>query len=284
MRRRRANDLDDGALDLFLDAISNVFGGILFIALAVVVLLQFTVPRDPADDTESDAVSVVVEASSATLPDALGAALSETSGDAADSKLVAQRERLRESLRALAAEVDQLHRRALEQAQASRDTATQAIEIEARRGELERQLLEAQRTLEQLNSRPTQRVRAARFRPTAKTEVPLMVSADRVVRPIKADGTLNRAALKLDEANQMARPAPDGGVAILQGAEGDAALTRLLSGLDTEREYLNVAVWPDGFGAARRLRDTAIDMGLDFTLTPVPAGSGVPFNAAAGVQ
>ena len=42
MSRRRSPDETEDALELFLDAMSNMFGGVVFIAVAVVVLLQFT--------------------------------------------------------------------------------------------------------------------------------------------------------------------------------------------------------------------------------------------------
>ncbi|MEM1098320.1 MAG: hypothetical protein AAGH92_05975 [Planctomycetota bacterium] len=275
MRRRRP-DFQDDALDLFLDAISNVFGGILFIALAVVVLLQFTVPMPAQPET------VVAEVPAVFLPADLEALLAEAQTE--DLEPTEQLTRLREAIA--------VQREALPQRQAAHEAAQreakqaadQVREAERLAAEQQEALVEARDTLEALRRRPTQRVRAARFRPSAKQEVPLMVADQRIVRPLNDAGNVDRAALTLDADAQTARPAPGAGIPIPTGAAGDAAVTRLLASLNPQTHYLNAAVWPTGFDAARQLRDAAIDLGFEFTLTPVPDGQGVPFNAASGVQ
>lgn len=283
MSRRRRYEDDDGALDLFLDAISNVFGGILFIALAVVVLLQMTVPKPdhPTSDASDDqATAPAPTNAAASLLDTIQAQSSDAQPflseqrDAALKKRSRLRDRLDESTAALA-----------ESQRAAQDAEAPAAAAEARLAELEAELLDAQRTLSELRNRPTQRVRAARFRPTAKREVPVMIAAGGVVFPLGNDGVPVPARLVIDDQNQNARPNLEAGTPIpAQAAAADATLTRLLAPLDPRRDYLNLAVWPDGFDAARRLRDTAIDLGFEFTLTPIAADAGVPFNAAAGVQ
>ncbi|MEM9752061.1 MAG: hypothetical protein AAF916_01600 [Planctomycetota bacterium] len=275
MRRRRP-DFQDDALDLFLDAISNVFGGILFIALAVVVLLQFTVPTPAQPET------VAAEVPSVSLPADLAALLAEEQNE--DFESTEQLTRLRE---AIAVQREALIKVQADLNAAQRDaqqSADQLREAERLTAEQQRTLAEARDTLEALRRRPTQRVRAARFRPSAKQEVPLMVSGHRIVRPLTDTGDVERASLQLDADAQTARPAPGAGVPIPTGPAGDAAVTRLLASLNPQTHYLNAAVWPTGFDAARRLRDAAIDLGFEFTLTPVPNGQGVPFNAASGVQ
>ncbi|MEM8782965.1 MAG: hypothetical protein AAGE65_08935 [Planctomycetota bacterium] len=281
MSRRRPDDLDDDALDLLLDAISNVFGGILFIALAVVILLQFTVPEPP-----SPTPTETTQADTAANPEFSEALLAALDSDASrqDSDASVRRSRLVEAIARETEAVRNAQDRRDAQEQAAAAAAEQARTADARQSQLQSQLLEAQRTLDALRNRPTQRVRAARFRPSAKQEIPLMVAAGHVLRPVAADGSVRRDALRMDPQQQTARPAARAGTPISPGAAGDAELTRLLAPLDPARHYLNAAVWPDGFDAARRLRDAAIDLGFDFTLTPVPAGRGVPFNAASGVQ
>lgn len=282
--RRRTGSFDDDSLDLFLDAISNVFGGILFIALAVVVLLQFTVPQVPLAVPDAGGTPAQSEAAAPVLPESLDAALSAAASSSPNRERAEEDQRLREALLAVLAERETLERLFAEQAREAAATETRRLEEASREAELERALQAAQEELQRLEQRPTQRVRAARFRPTAKAEVPLMVLGNRVVRPIGPDGALDLPALRLDEAEQTARPALGAGRAILDGREGDAALAGLLAGLDANAQFLNIAVWPSGFAAARRLRDAAIELGFEFTLTPLPEGEGVPFRAAAGVQ
>ncbi|MEM1445591.1 MAG: hypothetical protein AAGF84_06010 [Planctomycetota bacterium] len=279
MRRRFNRESEDDALDLFLDAISNVFGGILFIALAVVVLLQFTVPK-PAEDVELVEVQTAAATSNSDPLEAIRASdLTQDEIEVATQHavLIERLDEQREQLRRLQS-IQTQQQTTLEQA------SDQLRETQRQHDALRRELLEAQQTLDALRTRPTQRVRAARFRPSAKAEVPLMVAAGRVLRPMNADGSVDSSAVRIDSPKQTARPNPQAGTPIPDGAAGDAALTRLLASLDPQRHYLNAAVWPDGFDAARRLRDTAIDLGFEFTLTPIPEGQGVPFNAASGVQ
>lgn len=280
-RRRRAEDHD--ALDLLLDAISNVFGGILFIALAVVILLQFTVPRpnEAEPDTPASPPASTLEAA---RMDQLLAALESDAG-VSGSGLREEHAVLREALDDLLERSAGLAASQAEAESMAAERAEALISAQRRHEELLRSLAEAEQALEDASSRPTTRVRVGRFQPTGKAEVPLMVSAGRVVRVLRAASSeVNGEALRIDAASSTARPKPGVGIEILPGPAGERRLIELVASLDPGRQYLNVAVWPDGFDAARRLRDTAIALGFEFTLTPIRAGSGVPFNAASGVQ
>ena len=57
MSRRRKNDT--GSLDLLLDTICNTFGGILLIALLVIVLLNTTSKTKAVGDTEKSQLEML---------------------------------------------------------------------------------------------------------------------------------------------------------------------------------------------------------------------------------
>ncbi len=286
MSRYRSDNTED-ALDLFLDAISNAFGGILFIALAVVILLQFTVPMP----TEVEASEPVVTASQdsagldseiASLESLLAGFADQPVEKSGDEVFFEHADLLKNQVKRTTEELD-----ALEARQAAASLALK--EDRAHLSLLGEELLEVEAALKEAQRRPPDRVRAERFRETAKIEVPVMLKAGRLVEVLKfaADGSAagaNTAALRIDASAQRTEPAPGAGALVAAGEPGKQQVTAVLAGFDPERHYLAIAVWPDSFAAAALLRDVAIEMGFDFGLTPIPGGQGVPFGAASGVQ
>ena len=286
MSRFRRDNTDD-ALELFLDAISNAFGGILFIALAVVILLQFTTPT-PTDAEVSEPVasapqaSAELEAEIASLESLMTELVDQPVKEGRDEDFHERAEKVKEQVKKAAEELDAL--------EAQREAAELALkESDRRLALLGKELLEVEAALRDAQRRPPDRVRAERFRETAKVEVPVMLKAGRLVEVMEfgADGAargVNKAALRIDVSAQRAEPAPGAGVLVAAGEPGKRQATAVLARFDPGRHYVAIAVWPDSFAAAALLRDAAIDMGFDFGLTPIPAGQGVPFGAASGVQ
>lgn len=301
MSRRRHEEPGD-ALELFLDAISNMFGGVLFIALAVVVLLQFSVAL-PADDAAPSATDAPPDTAPDAPPDApairealrveVAALEAFLAGDSTEqsatgddpqehARVVGQLAEGRHALQ----EMRDAEARLREAVAAQRE---ELAGLTARRTAAERSLAEAQRRLREAEGQPPQRVRAARFRGSDKREVPWLLRTGRLTPAFVygADGTergVNRAALLLDAETSTARPRPGRGTAVTAAADTQARLTEMLRVFDPGRDYIAVAVWPDSFEEARVVRDALIDLGFDYGLHFVAAGGGVPFNATGGVQ
>ena len=277
---RRRDDNTQEALELFLDTISNMFGGILFIALAVVVLLQFSVPSPAAVEAEE----IVVDAAALRAEvDALREVIQQR------TDTVSQGEPGERALLEAALQVERDSSRRIENLSEAitpgiESDRVKLFDTERQRGELQRQLQEAQARLAEALARPPQRLRVAKFRPTGKREVPWMLSAGRLTAVLGPDGAVNRKALEIDVTDQSARPRQGSGMLIEKTELTQAELTRRLRSLDPSKDYVALAVWPDAFEEAALVRDTLIDLGFEYGLVFVPEGQGVPFNAAGGVQ
>ncbi len=289
MSRCRFQEDTQDALELFLDAISNVFGGIVFIALAVVILLQFSTanPSDAIGDVtqrqqapaDSDDLRRQIAVLRALLEDA-------EQNDRVDT---GRYQAALAEVELAEAELARLHRVQEEQQQDVLEARAAIDAAEQHVAALEQQLLDARTALENAPRMSPDRQRVGRFQTTAKREVPVMLKAEHLVEVLRfpsggGDPTVNADDLRLDTTANRVRPRPGAGTRIGDGAAGDQALIGWLAGLDPRRDYLSVAVWPDAFGPALRLRDHALDMGFAFTLTPVADDRGVPFKATSGVQ
>ncbi len=283
---RRRNPESDDALELFLDAISNAFGGVVFIAIVVVILLQFSTATPVQTEVLADPALVVsqltaeeLEAEIATL-EALVAEQGATddTGTRPEPRPPRDTDVLEQELAELR-EVLQETRRAVQVLESERRQEAEQLAL------LHEQLLEVQEQVEATPQPPTEHRRVGRFRQTDKREVPVMVhDGGRLLPVLGAGGGIDTASLVVDAASQSARPRPGAGVWVTDDAAGRRQVAVFLGGRDPARDFIAIAVWPDSFEAATRLRDAAIEMGFDYGLTPVPTGAGVPFNAAAGVQ
>ncbi|MEM7624853.1 MAG: hypothetical protein AAF333_04415 [Planctomycetota bacterium] len=293
-RRTHWQDADD-ALELFLDAMSNMFGGVVFIAVTVIILLQFTArptapdtadvrppqETEPHPEIESLRIDVAklqrVLDSTTTASDPDNTAnqlrLSEvmTEYEAANAALHTQRR----DTEALHANITQAQRRA-------KETVDQRELIHA-------ELLETRAALEDATAHPPQRLRVPRYRATAKREFPVLLSGGRLVNVFESAsdrefGQVNDADLAIDRHSQTVRARPGRGTPIDARPDSRTFLVAQFKQLDPAQDYVSLAVWPDSFDAALSVRDTLIDLGFEYGLTFIEADAGVPFKAASGVQ
>lgn len=297
MSRRSRSREDEDALELFLDAMSNMFGGVVFIAVAVVVLLQFTVRPSPTtadglDEAPIDEATPRIAAVRAEI-EALEGVLA-AAGGAVDPSSETRPERVRydtllASREAARAEVEHLEaeaaRRRVELENVRRVNEAAQLDQE----QSQSALAQARAALEEARRRPPQRLRVPRFQQTTKQEFPVLLRAGRLVTVFRAGPggvttQLNRAALFIDPEDQTVRGKDRAGLTLGGGAEARALLLERLKPLDPARHYVAIAVWPDSFDEAALLRDTLIDLGFEYGLNFVPKGQGVPFKAASGVQ
>ncbi|WP_428386424.1 hypothetical protein [Mucisphaera sp.] len=268
---------------MFLDAISNVFGGIVLIALTVIILLQFS----SVEPTELSSAGSQTTSQLTEEIQSLEVLLVQM--EPRDSLIHRQYALLLTEVELAEVELTELQR-SLERRQAAvREARADLDSAEARMSQLAQQLQEAEEREKTIDPVEPDRRRVGRFRPTDKREIPIMLRAGRMVEVLALPGgggqpVANTRDLEIDAVANRASPKRGAGLLIGQGDSADRRLVQWLAGRDPSREYLSVAVWPDAFPEAIRMRGHAMDMGFEFSFTPIEEGQGVPFRARSGVQ
>lgn len=263
-KRRRARERrhETDAMDLFLDAICNTLGVVMFVLLVVATFAA--PPEAPA------AAAPVVD------PSRLQALQREaeelrTEIDSlppeGDPALLARVRALEESIREASARLDAAlaaTRADALRVAAANAAADAALEDAAR---TEREVASAEEARRREASR-SQLVRVSRFRQDSRPALLLLVSGGRASRALVSPG-------------QKELPPPTAaGWALDSERAVQAAIAQLLSGADPGRQRVEVGVWADSFPEYKRLERALVELGYD--INPLPVEVGRPLRSGAG--
>jgi len=272
-RRRRRPVPESGrvvedAFDLFLDALANTFGVIMFIALMIVIFAP-PIPAEAQEESRTDpgeAARVAallrdaasLEAEIAALPPAGDPALAARRTEL-DREIAAALERLAARLASLAERADAVraaHREA-------REHLARTRELTARRADVERRIATTATT--------TSFVRVSRFRDDAREPLLLFV----------AEGGVER----IEPTPGQTRVVPGGPGAGPRRAletidDAWAAVDVLLRGATPARHRIEIGVWSDSFAEYKRLERVLVERGFD--LNPMPLRAGDALEAGGG--
>ena len=302
MARRQSARQD--SLELLLDTICNTFGGVLFIAILVVLLLQQTgngpdgppAPHRPVSEVEMLSLTNRLDAITAEL-----ARLSETRvsqeatvasfAPAEIRALIEQRRDATTRQNALQAEVDQLR---VENAKSSARTEAVRAENERVRVSLAKAVEKkrrAEQTLEQERLARVEEVRLPVIRPAfGKREIGLILRYGRLYVWHRYGAGNERLGLNTDEFVVVAeeddslvtRPIPTKGIPLDDSNASREAIRRTLSRFDAKSCCLAVIVRPDSYGVFKQVRDQAIALKFDYRLMPTEADSPIADRGGTG--
>jgi len=281
---RRHDTFDDGSLELLLDTITNAFGGILFLAILVVVLLKGTgqkmSPSEPV--AEVDLVSLTdqleqLEAELATTEIELRAAEAVSTNLAApDLKETItelhQQRRLRDRLN------DDKSRLARQLAMSQK----QVKDIAAKSESLTRELADEKDALERLRSNLDQE-RAKRKikspfpeeRAATKSDYSVTIRYGRwyVQRSPAGSPNLDDFAVLNNEGEYLTiTPKPYRGIPIIEGEQLSRRIESLLKSKDPNREYVCISIWDDSYDEFQCVRDCLVENGFEYRLLAVTDG------------
>jgi len=278
MRRRRQRSRASGgavvaeeAFDLFLDALANTLGVIMFIALMIVLFSsppaeapRADEPSPTLDPSEAREVALLLE-QAAMLEQTLAQAPREGDpelrrrAEALDAQLRALRDSMAEVLEQTAADSD-----AITQANQARQRAmAAAAAIEAQRQRLERRIASLPVT--------SSFVRVSRFRQDARTPVLLLLSGGRLERADPAPGET-----RIIPGARDPRP-------ITSIDDARALIRTLLRDAAPSTHRLEVGVWSDSFGEYKLIERLLVDLGFDINPLPLPAGAALEAGTS-GIQ
>jgi len=303
MRRRARSGFTDDSLDLLLDTVANMFGGIMFIAMLLAILTaarSATAPGEAGQSaasvyealrlrTEVRAAAERVRRLERAAEDAAAAAQSDLPEDA--MRLKAMRDRLDEDL------ADARER--LEQAERIRDrlgekfdsTAeieqTASAEIERLREKRERLQGEIEKALDARRSV----ARLPVTRRTDKLPVHMALSHGRLFVFHKHEGrpfarpVPNKQDVRIEDfigGNQRVTLRDDGGFPVTEQIERHPRWRNLVRSVNHERWFISVAVYPDSYREFLQLKTAVLSAGFEYNIVPLEAGDPLVLVPAEG--
>jgi hypothetical protein len=288
MSRRAAPSGD--SLDLLLDTICNTFGGILFIAMLVVILTnQMSTESSPAEPTAENSRALRTMRGELSESDARLTKLRQAVRQKEDLERQFADPESRELLTTLHALDDDTtsmitdrNQKLMQVAESQTDLIESARELER----LTEMLAEAQLRLEQekqllqtetqLRSRTSQ---TPKQRTTQKTAVAYFLKGGRLCAVAKRDenGTPipNEDEVRFvdDPVNgKYVEPIENSGLLINLDGSNAAEIEQKLSSFNNDRHYLSVVVNKDSFASFEALKNVIIRMGFEYQLVPFPDG------------
>jgi hypothetical protein len=293
MGKRRKGVIAD-SLDLFLDTICNAFGGLLFLAILLTLLVQMR--SSDNSGTSKQTVSTT---------DFEKLALEVRTAERRRDELTAQVLKLKQVTDGLASEPLQQKSNMLEEIQSRIDASaakvqaeTKYIESMLREIELVKEeivkvkfaLKDANEVLshsktqlsESLNSRerffeaPVERV-------TMKSPLCFLMRYNRVYLVFNSsfDATINREHVEDLSVFGLTvvRPKENSGWDPTKDSEVQRMIS-VLSVASSEEFYCSIAIWPDSYGSFEKVKKVIIDSGFDYQLIPLSKQERVSYGVS----
>lgn len=285
-RHRRRSSAVSESLDLLLDTLCNTFGGVLFIALLVVLMLRpggRMLGDDGAHDLTADDLQTmareldVIRAEVGTLRTTLASQDALIARSIPDPRDTAQDEldQLLETVRQAEAEADQM---LAEMARVRAETRTN----EARLASLEADLAErrglrddAQSQLEEARraNQTTVSPGSGELKSTRKRNVGLILRHDRVYVWHRYDRAGNRLGLNTEEfliveetaEGLVTLPKRSAGIPI-QAESAAAQIRGRLAPFPPARFFLDIVLHPDSFDTFQDFKRTILERGYEYSL------------------
>ena len=282
MSRKKSTD---DSLDLLLDTICNTFGGIVFISILVVILVNSasesagnSAPTEEmrqqlrADRRRLNSTSEKLSQLRRAVRQAT--ALQEKFGDAEAKVILADlatlqsstnqvHEQRDESLDSLAAEQEEINEAASQLQKLKQIMRQTQSTLDAARQQLKNEIALRSRTSE-----------LPRQRRSSRKGVPIFLIKGRMCRHAQVSGgnlVLSGTESRIESSGTVnyAVPIPSAGLAITE--QSSEQINARLLDYDPAKHVLQVIVWEDSFKQFETFKDVAIRMGFKYELTPFPS-------------
>ena len=260
---RKSSSLAGDPLDLFLDAITNALGVVMFILLMVVL---FGRASDSQSETAAPNAAEVREARDLEEKRQQLQAKLDALPPAGDPELNARWNAANKAFQKLEEELVEL----LSEAQRREADASAAAAILAElRKVLEKVTAEAS-TKSESATPPSGFVRVSRFQQDQRKSVILLLSGGKLSR--------FRATAETKEIS-----APTSGFAVSNGVSAAEGVSRALDGFQPATYRVELLVWEGSFAQGKMVEQALLDLGFDSNPLPVRAGTSVQ-SGTGGVQ
>ena len=282
MARRRKNELGD-SFDLFLDTITNTFGGVLLIALLIVLMIQETKQESPETKNAATTDDIQLVESEISALEAKKAALQTGLKIQQEFEQDFQSDEVKELAGEVSTALAKKREKEQELSEMNADIKSSDAELElltTKKGEADSRLQELVAKVEQIESElekerqlKTRTANLPKEKATIKREVPIVIEGDEMfVINSQRDGfgltinknhfqttTLSKADLTIDGQNIRTRIGS--GIAI-----GSTGIQTELRQYDASDDYFAFVVRTDSFDKFSELRDSCVRLGFEYRL------------------
>jgi hypothetical protein len=292
---RKPSSIDDGSLELLLDTICNTFGGVLFISMLVVILLNMSSEQAAVEPPDAAAQEKLVR-----LEGELAASTEELeqlqTAVALQQRVIDQvvdpdaRQVLTDWQRQQGEFVRLLQARGVslghigESQVETNDIALKIKQMEDAAAAARRKLEDLQQQVEREISTRSRTAKLPRVRTTSKTPVAMFLRGGRLTAfaRVGAGGDLEmnpaEVAVRADAGVDYAEPVPGAGLAIDPDGRAKTAVEQKLRGYDPNRHFIHIFVWPDSFAHFGPVKDVMVARNFEYSLQPVPDDERIPIT------
>jgi hypothetical protein len=300
MRRRR--NQASSSLDLFLDTISNTFGGIILVAILLSILVQNRT-QEPAQAQETPVTTTMEEMQQLlSTVDNLQALQSQLSAAIAhleslqprsdQTELVVLRQQIEQKEKELAGRLQQqleASQRLAEQMRATAEVTQELQDLDQQLSHLTAALEVEQSALDKAMDEQLEILKLPRVSEVRKSNVILLMRYGKVYATYEAGSDIPfKEHVDYESYSSSSKITPKSGAGWqLSNSADKASLLRYLSQYSPKDHILSVAVWPDSYGDFSALRQIAIEKGFAYQLWPlteIPALFIVPTSDNLRVQ
>ncbi|MDZ4847696.1 MAG: hypothetical protein SGI77_00235 [Pirellulaceae bacterium] len=288
MSRRRSANTGPGSLDLFLDTICNTFGGIIFMAILLSILVQL---RSETDDASLITDKKISKAEAAQYSAELERLDSNRRQLEMAVQLLEQKiptdeqsgsqsllQKLNETRRRLTKAIDQ--QKSLSERLSDIRSDNQRLDLETH--ELNEQLEKATAALEaktqaldeELDARK-QKIQLPRVRDTFKRNLIILMRYGKLYTVYASNGAgFNKTHVAASNQGKKVNPIRSAGWEIQSKADR-LEVEQLLQGHQPTNEFISLAVWQDSFEAFAEVKKLFIEHGFEYQLIPVDFPDGI---------
>lgn len=286
MKTYRKHRSRDSSFDLFLDTICNAFGGIMFIAILISILMQirhdeqFEVSADRGG-SESDSVALQMRLES------LQSQVEQLAASNSDREKILYSDSSRE-IRDLQMQRDSAVERLSKSQQAQKKLLGERIRIEESIRKLQQELQELTNNLSSAKIAVSQRSKElAKALDAAETTATLpkvtstlkgnLLFAIRygklyLISDITGNSKLgvneNHVVASQGALNKKVQLKPNAGWD-LSTAEAETAMQSIIGSHPNTDVFFSIAVWSDSFGVFQKWKEMVVKAGYDYDLTPI---------------
>lgn len=284
----RTNNTGDESLDLLLDTICNTFGGVLFISMLVVILLNMssestttvTVPEQSRQEMLNARASLVE--SSAEL-ERLRRAASERQSITqkfANPEIAVQLAELQQMTslnQTIRQSRDQLLSSLVNTQEAINDAVSQAEQLKQAQQQLSAALTSLEAQVQEEISLRTRTAKLPKQRVTQKKPVSFLMKNGKLYAHAKSDGNGKVAGQNASEVKELTdgnkiyvEPVASAGLAIDTETEELSAIKSKINQFNKEDYFLTIVVWPDSFQEFLVVKQAIVRSEYEYQLIPWP--------------
>jgi len=288
MARQSGSGDANEALELFLDTISNTFGGVLFIALLVCIMIQMTGNRPGTiEGPDAPVEAMKLKAQLKAMEEEMAGLMAELQRQTGKIQDLGGESELAREYADLSAQEQKLNAQHIK-------VTTQVTEIEGQINVLKEKLRGLARQKDDLeNQRPelVAQVEAAKKRDAYKIRLPeahtpppnqvaVLLSGRRMAFAFQYDKQgqrvgHNTTCVKISADKSRMYPIAGQGIGVADSDAFRTALRSQLQKFNNKQHYMVVAVWPDSYREFEILRDAVTRLGFEYGLLLLAEGDAV---------